>query len=212
MSRPIVYGIDGSPFVATVRVALAEKNVAFEFAAFAIGEQKSPAHLARHPFGRVPAFEHDGFMLYETQAILRYVDRAFDGPALQPRGARELARMDQILNIVDWYVQPSITSRIAFQRIVLPRLLGGTTDESVVAAAIPQARLCIQEIERLMGEHPFLAGDAVSLADFHFAPHLGYLLMTPEGVEVMKPHARLMAWWQRIAARDSSTPALPIAA
>ena len=37
-----------------------------------------------HPFGRMPAFEHDGFRLFETAAISRYVDEAFAGPALQP--------------------------------------------------------------------------------------------------------------------------------
>ena len=49
-------------------------------------------YLARHPFGRIPAFEHEGFRLYETNAISHYVDAAFVGPALMPDDLRQRAR------------------------------------------------------------------------------------------------------------------------
>jgi glutathione S-transferase len=213
MSRPIVHGIDGSPFVNSVRLALEEKGVPYDFAEmpFGTGAHKAPEHLARNPFGRIPVLEHDGFMLYETQAILRYVDRAFAGPPLQPADVRLAARMDQIMNIHDWYVCPSITAGIAFQRCIVP-LMGGTSDEGKIAAALPQARLCLAEIERLMGNGAFLAGDTLSLADLIMAPPFGYLVLTPESRELLKPHARLSAWWTRMSARDSLRRARPKAA
>jgi glutathione S-transferase len=213
MSRPIVHGIDGSPFVNSVRLALHEKGVAYEFAEmpFGTGAHKAPEHLARNPFGRIPVLEHDSFMLYETQAILRYVDRAFAGPPLQPSEVRALARMDQIMNIHDWYVCPSITAGICFQRCIVP-LMGGTPDEAKIATALPQSRLCLSELERLMGEGAYLAGDVVSLADLIMAPPFGYLVMTPEAPELLKPHARLAAWWTRMSTRDSLQRARPKAA
>src|SRR4051794_34378754 len=101
-----LHGVPGSPFVRAVMIGLEEKRVSYEFVAIAPGSTKAPEHLARHPFGRVPAFAHDGFSLYETQAILRYVDAAFEGPALRPSDVQALARMDQLVGISDWYLFP----------------------------------------------------------------------------------------------------------
>ena len=82
MSGMIVYGIPGSPYVRAALLPLEEKRATYEFAAMAPGTTKQQPHLSRHPFGRIPAFEHDGWMLYETQAIMRYVDAVVPGPRL----------------------------------------------------------------------------------------------------------------------------------
>jgi glutathione S-transferase len=52
------------------------------------GEGQKPEHLARHPWGKVPVLEHDGFSLFETVAVTRYVDEGFPGRSLQPADAR----------------------------------------------------------------------------------------------------------------------------
>jgi len=93
MGAPVLYGAAYSVYVRAVRLALAEKGVAcrlVEVDVFAPGGPP-PEHLARHPFGKIPAFEHDGFRLYEAGAISRYVDEAFEGPPLQPARPRERA-------------------------------------------------------------------------------------------------------------------------
>ena len=59
MARPIVYGAAMSPYVWSVRLALAEKGITHELVSVEPSEFKSEAHLARHPFGKIPAFEHD---------------------------------------------------------------------------------------------------------------------------------------------------------
>src|SRR5437660_1631855 len=71
-----VCGVPGSPYLRAVLIGLQEKGVRYDLVPIAGPETKQPEHLARHPFGRVPAFEHDGFALYDTQAILRYLDAA----------------------------------------------------------------------------------------------------------------------------------------
>ena len=73
MAPPIIYGPALSTYVRTVRLVLDEKAAAYELVEIDIlkGGNKTPEYLARHPFGRVPAFEHDGFALYETSAITR---------------------------------------------------------------------------------------------------------------------------------------------
>jgi glutathione S-transferase len=101
---------------------------------------KVEPHISRHPFGRVPVLEHDGFMLYETQAILRYLDRMLPAPPLTPADLKAAARMDQAMNVNDWYLFQGAGSVIGFHRVVGPRLMGMKPDESAIAAAMPKAR------------------------------------------------------------------------
>jgi len=124
-SGMIVHGIPGSPYVRAALLILEEKGATYELAAMAFGTLKQQPHLSRHPFGRIPAFEHDGWMLYETRAIVRYVDAVVPGPRLQPEEPRAAARMDQLMNITDWYLMPQVSATITFNRVVAPRFNRG---------------------------------------------------------------------------------------
>src|SRR5260370_23139239 len=150
MARPIVYGPAGSTYVWSARLALAEKGVAHELVEVEGGAHSEEPHLSRHPFAKVPAFEHDGFALYETQAILRYIDEGFPVAPLQPTDLHQFSRMNQIMGIVDAYAAPSIGAGILFNRMLAPRL-GLPVDEAAVMAALPPARLCVCAISRPMG-------------------------------------------------------------
>ena len=202
MARPIVYGPAGSTYVWSARLALAEKGVAHELVEVPFGEHRAEPHLARHPFAKVPAFEHDGFALYETQAILRYIDEGFPVAPLQPTDLHQFARMNQIMGIVDAYGWPAIAGGILFNRVLAPRL-GLPADEAAVAAALPRARLCVAEIARLMGEQPYLAGERVSLADLMAVPLLYYFGKLPEGEAAIAEQPVLRPWMARMEQRQS---------
>ena len=203
MAHPIVYGPAMSTYVWSARLALAEKGVTHELVDVPFGTQREEPHLARQPFAKVPAFEHDGFALYETSAIARYVDEAFPGPALQPGDPKRRARMNQIIGIVDAYAGPSIAETILFNRVLVPRLLGGTPDEAAIAAALPCARLCLAEIDRLMEDHRFLASDHVSLADLMVIPLLYYFGNVSDGRAPMAEHPKLENWVRHMETRQS---------
>lgn len=202
MSEFVVHGIPGSPFLRAVEVALREKGVPYQVRAMAPGEHKSPEYLQRHPFGRIPAFEHGDFRLYETQAILRYIDEVIPSPPLVPADARLAARMNQIMGINDWYFFPLVGRAIVFNRIVGPKLLNLPCDEAAVAAAVPEGRRCIGELERLIGEQRFLAGEQLTLADVLLAPQLDFFAATPEGASMLSG-TRLSKWLARMNARPS---------
>jgi glutathione S-transferase len=202
MARPIVYGPAMSTYVWSARLALAEKGIAHELVELDFQEMKAPEHLARNPFGKVPAFEHDGFTLYETQAIMRYVDEAFPSAPLQPIDLHQFSRMNQIMGIIDSYGWDCMAFGIAFQRLVAPRF-GFPVNEDKVAKSIPRARICLAEIERIAGDDEFLAGERVSLADLLATPILACLGRTPEGPGLLEPHAKLRAWAGRMEARQS---------
>jgi glutathione S-transferase len=133
----VIYGIPGSPFLRAVQMGLEEKGAAYRLEAMGPGESKTEAHLKRHPFGRVPAFQHGNFGLYETQAILRYLDDVFAEPPFEPTDSRAAARMNQIIGMNDWYFFPKAAAPIVFNRIIGPALLGTAADEAVIAAAVP---------------------------------------------------------------------------
>src|ERR1700693_3677975 len=115
MADVILYGAAGRAHERAARLALEEKGVPYDLVDVPSGQWNEPSHLSRHPFGRIPVFEHGGFALYETQAILRYVDAAFPGAPLQPTDPRHAARMNQIIGIVDAYMFPDISVGISYQ-------------------------------------------------------------------------------------------------
>src|SRR5215469_7232749 len=202
MSRMIVHGVPGSPYVRAALLTLEEKGADYELAAMKLGTLKQQPHLSRHPFGRIPAFEHDGWMLYETQAIMRYVDAVIPGPRLQPDDPRAAARMNQLIGITDWYVMPQVSAPITRNRVVAPRF-NRPVDEDAIVKAIPNARICIAEIARLLDGATWMAGDTLSLADLLLAPHLSMLALAPEGAAMLREHENLRGWLERIEARRS---------
>src|SRR4029077_21275410 len=135
MSEFTVHSIPGSPFGRAVLMTLEEKGVSYRLAPVAPGTLRSPEHLARHPFGRVPVLEHNGFMLYETQAILRYLDRVLPHPALTPTDPGRAARMDEVMNVNDWYLFHGVGNVIIFLRVIGPRVLGVAPDVQGVTEA-----------------------------------------------------------------------------
>jgi glutathione S-transferase len=203
MSEFIVHSIPGSPFGRAVLATLEEKGASYRLARVAPGTLHSPEHLARQPFARVPVLEHDGFSLYESQAILRYLDRVLPTPALTPADPRAAARMDQVMNINDWYLFQGVGNVIAFQRVVGPRLLGLVPDEAAIDAAMPKAHTVFKELARLLGDQNYFAGDSISLADLLIEPELDFLAQAPEWAVLTGPHPNLVAWLARMEARPS---------
>jgi glutathione S-transferase len=201
MTRFVVHSIPGSPFGRAVLAVLHEKGAPCVFSSVHPGTLKSEAHLARHPFGRVPVLDDGDFRLYETAAILRYLDRVLPTPALTPADPKAAALMDQAMNVSDWYLFQGVSNVIAFQRVVGPKIMGLTPDEAAIAAAMPKARQVFAELSRLLGDAPYFAGDAVSLADFMLGSQLDFFVETPEWDELKTPN--LAAWLGRMSARES---------
>jgi len=197
----VIHGIPGSPYVRMPILACEEKGVAWRLEAMGFGDQNSPEHLARQPFGRIPAIEHGDFKLYECQAILRYIDAAFEGPRLTPQEPKAMARMSQVLNILDWYVMPSLTGAIGFNRIVKP-MLGRPVDEAAIAQAVPLARTSLQALEAILGSNRYFAGDELSLADVAAVAHLEMVPASPEGAELIAG-SPLLGWLGRMGERES---------
>lgn len=204
MDRPILFGASYSVYVRAVRLALAEKGVPYHLVEVDIFAADGPPadYLCRHPFGRIPAFEHDGFRLYESGAISRYVDEAFSGPALQPDEPKRRARVNQIVSVLDNYAYRTLVWDIFVER-VRASANGRRPDEERIAAALPRAKICLHALEELMGHGPWLAGHTLTLADLHAAPMFAYFRLAVEGGHLLAQHPILEQWWSRMADRES---------
>ena len=210
MDEPRLYGSDYSVYVRIVRLCLLEKGVDHHLLPVDVFAPGGPPedHFLRHPFGRIPAFEHGEFSLYETGAISRYVDEAFEGPPLQPSDSIGRARCNQLISIADNYVYPDLVWGIYVERVSKPEQ-GIATDHDKVEAAVASGRRCLAAIDALMRDGPWLVGQGPTLADLYLAPMMDYLLMTAEGRELIRPHAALEQWWSRMASRPSMTATAP---
>lgn len=210
MANPVIYGPKYSTYVRSILLALEEKGAKYEVEEVDIlqGAHQTPEFIARHPFAKVPAFSHKGFDLYETSAILQYVDSAFPGASLQPKDAKERARMHQIIAVIDSYAYPAFITNLFIPRAVVP-MLGGETDESAIKAALPQAQKCVKALESLAGSGEYICGNALSLADLHLVPVYDYLSQTAEGEELLAGAARLGRWWGQMRNRESVVKTRP---
>ncbi|WP_136618771.1 MULTISPECIES: glutathione S-transferase family protein [Mesorhizobium] len=200
MGKPIVYGADYSVYVRIVRLVLAEKGIDYELVPVDVfAAEGIPAwYFEHHPFGRIPAFEHDGFRLFETSAIARYVDEAFDGPALQPKDPRGRARMNQIIGVLDAYAYRSMVWDVAVERLEKE-----PPDETLIASGLSQASKALQTLSSRKAPGPWLLGDRLTLADLHAAPIIGYFVKVAEGQGLLARFADIQDWYARIAARPS---------
>lgn len=199
-----VYGADYSVYVRIVRLALEEKGVPYQLVPVDIfaEEERTPEYLARHPFGKIPAFDHDGFGLYETSAITRYVNDAFKGPSLLPDDPKTRARVDQLVSVCNSYVYQPLVWDVYVERIEKGNR-GERSDEGKIADGLDKARISLAAITKLMSGKAWLAGDDVTLADLHLAPMMEFFLMTLEGRRTIANFPLLGAWWERMKRRPS---------
>jgi glutathione S-transferase len=209
MSEIVVHGVPGSPFLRAAMLGLEEKGQRYRVQPLGPGESKSEAYLKLNPFGRIPTFQHGDFVLYETQAILRYIDDVFPQPPLEPSEPRAAAKMNQLMGVNDWYLFQQVARVIGFQRIVGPALLGITPDEAAIAAAVPDAHRCLTVLDQMAGPGPFLVGAQLTLADLLIAPQMDFIAATPEGEAILKGCPSLTAWLERMRARPSMQATLP---
>ena len=197
-----VHTIIGSPYGRAALIGCLEKGLAYRVAPVRPGEHKGPAYLAMHPFGRIPVIEDDGFVLYETQAILRYLDAVGSGPSLVPADAKAAARMNQAIGIIDWYFFSQTGAvPLVFNRLVAPKI-GAPVNDAAAVAAIPATRHVVGVLGAFVAQHPFFGGDAFSLADIHVGAHLDMLSEIPEATDILAG-SPLLPWLERVRARPS---------
>ena len=202
MSDMILWGFDGSTYVRTVKMLLAEKDFTqFEQVQLNVlkGEPKTPEHLERHPFGKVPVLDHDGMRILETSAIARYLNDVLPGKSLTPPTPKDRARMDMIIGMIDSYGYGALLGGVVAYHF-FPDFVGGK-NEGMHKAGLENGRKMIDFAMKTKGSSPFIAGE-LSLADLYLAPILFYVSLTPDKAALFDADG-LADWWAKIQALQS---------
>jgi glutathione S-transferase len=199
MAGITVYGFPHSSFVHIVQLVLNHKEVPHTFHDLE-PDMGSPKHLALHPFDRVPILQHGDFMLYETSAIVAYLEELFPTPSLQPDTPQARARMNQWIRAVNSYYYPYMIYHVGHERNVFPRL-GIPSDEKVVAHALPKVEVGLQVAERQLSHgQGFLLGGEVTLADYYLLPSTYSFGRNREGQTMYPRFPVVQAWRERMEA------------
>lgn len=200
MSDVTLYGFPISTYVRTACIALAEKGVAYEHLPF---EPNTDDMIAVNPTGKVPAFKHGDFVLYETLAITKYIDQAFDGAALQPADAKERAAMNQWISYINAYVFPAMVHEVILLRFeIIPM------DQAVLDGGVSKSKEQLALLEATLSSSDYLAGSNASLADFFLYPILAYMGIIPEA-SLLADYPGVSAWKARMEEKDSVTGSAP---
>jgi glutathione S-transferase len=161
------------------------------------------AELSRHtPFGRVPALRHGAFTLTETAAIVGYLHELTASQALRSRGPQGIARMIQVIGIVDAYGYRPMVKDVFSHGFYRPQMDEGF-DPDKVASGLEESRPVLQTLEMIAQEGLQLTGQAISLADIHLAPMIDYFTKVPEAVEMLSVFPALSKWWVHLRERPS---------
>jgi glutathione S-transferase len=197
MNRVTVFGASYSVYVRIVRLVLEEIGIPYQLVEIDIfAKEAVPSDYAdRHPFGRIPAFEHEGFRLFETDAIAGYIVEQFGGDALLPADARHRARMRQIMRILDNYAYPQLVWGVYVEEMERDRRPG--TEE------LARAAKCLKVLGDLASDD-YMAGGRLSLADLWALPMLVYLDLAPTGRTLLQDAPKLSAWLARMRLRPAA--------
>lgn len=191
-----------STYARRVAIALIEKAIPCETVMVDMrsGEHRRPEYLAINPYARVPAIVDGDFVLYESAAILRYIEATHPQPALVPEDPRGRALVDMHMTLCDVQFTRH-AGGILFPKRFLPR---ERWDEQAMAHAKEEIEKHFVILERQLGDHEYLVGDRYTLADVCYTPFLEFLRLFEAKVS-----PGIAAWAERLLTRPSAVATRP---
>ncbi|KAF8469882.1 glutathione S-transferase-like protein [Russula ochroleuca] len=198
-----LHGAKMSTYTRIVAVIAKERNVPYEFIAvdFKAAEHKQPPHLQHHPYGQVPYIsQDDGFELYESRAIARYLATIGSGTQLIPTEPKAYAKFEQAASVEYAQFDP-IASGIAWEKIIKPHF-GKVTDEKRVEELVALLEIKLDGHEAILGKQKYLAGDEITLADLFHLPN-GNIVFERLEYGFLDKRPNLQRWWKDISSRPS---------
>ena len=199
-----IFGAPQSVYVRATRLALEEKGVSYTLTP---AIPHSPQILALNPFGKIPAMRHGAFELFESMAIIAYVDRTHTGPKLIPDDARLAACVVQWSSAINTNVIPALLGYM--QANAFPKGPNGNPDRAAIDGFLPAVRKQIDIIDRAVKQTGHLAGEVFTIADMYLMPVLAYLQSFPESGQAMTSARSLTRYFEAHAKRASFRATTP---
>ena len=202
---PVLLGQPLSNYTRAARMALAEKGVAYEFKAV---QPHSSEMRAVHPWGRMPGLQLGDRTLYETSAILRFIEEAYPGPALMPADPFERARVEQWISAFNAYLDRAFVRDYILVHL-FPSGADGKPDPSRIEAALPALRLGLSILDKGYEAGDYLVGDRPTLADILICPAVAILDRFPESADLRAACPNVRRGQAAMAARPSFSATQP---
>ena len=162
------------------------------------GGTDTAVYLAMNPNGVVPTLVEDGFVLWESNVILRYLAASHAaGDRFWPRDLQARANIDRWMDWQQTTLGPPMST--VFWRLI--RTAPGDRDMGAIGKAAERLGVLYGLLDRRLAEHAYIAGSELSLADFPIGIS-AHRWMSFDGIE--KPgHPHLRAWYERLLARPA---------
>ena len=209
MTQWVLYGDVLSVYTRTARMVLSIKSVPHRIEGIdPFDPDQTETVRALHPFMRVPILHVDEFELYETQAILDYVEARCPDPRLCPEDPQSAARMRQVMSLADSYLYWPLVRQAAVQHVFNP-LLGDPVDQDDLQAGLDAAPRVLDALEDLATEGFVLGPGQATLADCHLWPMMDYALMVPEIAEMVGRRSALAAWCEAMSEHPAAIATAP---
>ncbi len=199
MPPVIIHGFPASTYVRTARLACAEKGVPHALRPLDFG---SDSHAALHPWRKMPALTHGDVAIFETSAICRYIDEAFEGPALVPADPVGRAQVEQWISAFGAYIYPPMVHDLYFP-LRRAAKSGEPADEAAIAKALERVQRGLQAVEARVAGSPWMVGEQLSSADLLFAPVLALARAMPLTAPMFDAMPKLSAVVDAMQARPS---------
>jgi glutathione S-transferase len=193
-----LYDSQRSPHARKVRLLAAELGIALDRVAldFTKGDLRAPEYLAKNPNGRIPTIEDDGFVLWESPAILKYLAAKRPDRGFAPADPAEQAQIDQWL--FWWTADPEAAfTRLIWERRVKPFLGKGGNDPNIIADAQASFDRFLPVLDRQLAGKDYILGK-LTIVDFAMAPVLdiaSFVSVDTGG------YANITAWLERLRAK-----------
>ena len=205
MSKLEIIGTPLSNFVRTARMAALEKGVPYELIEVA---PRSDQVNAIHPGGMIPVLRHGDRTLFESRAITRYIDEAFEGPALMPRDPWAAAQAEQWLAYVATSVDKAVIRELV-HAYFFSRKPDKSPDREIVDRAAKRIQRQFATLGKAVEKTSYLSGDSFGLADMYAMPIVSQSRVTPEGKEAMAMSPSLLSYYEKHKTRPSFAETAP---
>lgn len=196
----VIHGVNGSPFVRKVLVALAEKGVGYEQEAVMPG-MTPESYVKLHPLRKIPVLQDGDYVLPDSSCILAYLERVHPTPALYPSDPKEFGR-------TLWYEEYSdsrlteTVGAIFFNRFVKKNIFKQEPDEDAIQQALSKMPELFDYLEAELGDDDYLVGNRFTVADISVGSVLVNFQHAGERVDAAR-WPRLAAFAERIHGRPS---------
>ncbi|KAJ7227698.1 glutathione S-transferase [Mycena rebaudengoi] len=196
-----LYGASQAWCTRRLATVLHELKVPFELIEVKLkeGEHKTPAYLEKQPFGQIPYIDDNGFILYETRAICRYIAAKHPESGLIPTDPKANAIFEQAAAAEVSNFDPS-ASAIGMEAVLKPfqKVKG---DQAIIDEQTAILDKKLDAYNAILGKQRYLAGDALTLADLFHLPYAP--LLATGGSDIMTSKPNVARWYKELVARPS---------